>query len=151
MTNSPVNRYKRHFYWQDCKTYNFIRYQAVVNKSFVRMKVVYCSPDIVDVAKMEAKAICAIFKAGFSILNSLTPYLYNSEYPHAYKNVEPLPIYPSIDRLPHKIFTKDIIQPIIDSQKQILNEYGYKEHRHYNMDHSKSISRPIRDKRAKCS
>jgi predicted GIY-YIG superfamily endonuclease len=149
-TCDPIGRYKAHYFdWDSCVR-NLSRYQLVHNNKFVKMKLVYCNEEKHKVWNMEYKAIIALIRAGFATLNK------NAQWHRCWPKPEapiihdpPIPIFPEVERLPQKLFTFEAIKHIIDSKNEILKQYGYEEHRHYNMDHSKSISRPIRDCRSK--
>lgn len=152
MTNCPITRYKAHFFDWDSNVRNFSRHHAVVNNKFITMKCVYCSEDKTAVCEMEDKAISALSMAGFNIFNKNIATWCNWKRQSFEITIDPpLPVFPHIKRLPQKLFTFERIKHVIDSKNEILKEYGHETHRHYNMDHSKSISRRIGNRRAKRS
>lgn len=141
MTNNPIERYKRHYYWNDCLTYNFIRYKAVNENKMMEMKVVFCSPDKQLVLGMEYIGIKELARNGFVSYNQ-------TKLDYIPTQSEGRIIYPHIEKFPHYILTQDALQHVLDNTLNILIEYGYEEFGHKYMDYAKSISRPIRNKRA---
>jgi hypothetical protein len=140
MTNDPVKRYKHHYQWSDCLTYNMIRHLACTKGKMMEMKVVYCSEDKNEVLLLEGKAIQALWRNGFNPLNRT----------HGWAALN-FKEYPNIERLPHKILNRQILQHVVDNQINILKEYGYEPNGYINMDNPTGFSGPIRHEYPKSS
>lgn len=117
MTKDPVDRYKGHYQYRDCHTYNLVRYMVVSKNKMAEMALVFCSPDKDLVLKMESTAISTLSKVGFSLLNK--------DGNCRGLNRDLYPIYPHVERLPHGILKCHQLKQIKEQRLKILKEYGY--------------------------
>lgn len=115
MTNNPVNRFKRHYMANDCRTRDVLRYYLFEKNKIAKMKIVYCNEDRGQTFNMEGFAIRTLHTAGFNIINFMCE---NKNH-----------IFPKLTNSPriHKgHFTKEDMQYIEDNINEIHKEYGYK-------------------------
>ena len=135
MTKNPIKRYLAHYYENCCETYSFTRKMLLERNKLMKMKVVYCHPERLNVAKMEIVAIDALRIQGFHPLN-----IFHGHSVHytREKNIK--------QRLPSKILNLQLLSHIVDSQKEILIEYGYDPARYIDLDYAASIRKPIKSR-----
>jgi len=118
MTNNPVMRYRGHYYWTDCKTYNYIRFNLRAYNKYADMKVI-CKCETKDEALfIESRTINFLWRAGFLLLNKDHNNADIRQYP---------PIYTHYKKLPYRWFTSKIKNNIITQSNNaiFINNYTW--------------------------
>jgi len=121
LTNNPIKRYLAHYYHYDSSLYSYAREMLALKGKLLKMKIVYCNTDRSVASEMEKVAIRVLHIHGFKIFNGGSFVTINSR-----------------KRLPANLLTRTHLQHIINSQREILIEYGYNVDRYVNMDNSTS-------------
>lgn len=117
MTNNPVMRFRGHYYWEGCLTYNYLRYNLIAQNRTPKMQLVcYCETRN-QALELEAKCITLLSQAGFNLLNDrYHRYGYNIPFT---ENIARPPIYEHFNKLPPKWFTKELRLNIFNQQLNV--------------------------------
>lgn len=115
MTNSPIERYRGHYYFNDCLTYNYVRYNLITHNKVATMKLIcYCEAKQ-QALQIEEFCINMLTNAGFTLLNDR--HHVNIGNRHRRKGLPP--IYEHYSKLPYKWFTKELRASIFNQQLNV--------------------------------
>jgi len=135
MTNNPVNRYRGHYYYTDCRTYNYVRFNLTEFDRYAHMTLICCTTDRTKALALEASCISMLCKAGFVLLNK--------DYVNKMQHLVP-PIYSHTKKLPSGWFNKSVTKHIEEQYKTLLLQDESEIFRHQCMGNTTSISGRIR-------